>query len=206
MQLDVVNSENQKVGAIDVSDDVFGGRVNKDVMWESVVRANASERRGTHATKNRALVSGSGKKPWRQKGTGRARVGSVRNPLWRHGGTVFGPQPRSYAFNLPKKVEIGALRAALAAKAQAGELVVVEALTAGEIKTKAASELLKRLGVTGKAVLVDVAVDDNLSRSVRNLPGVSLVASAQLTARSVIDAGRVVATKGAIEKLQETLS
>ena len=206
MQLDVVNSENQKVGAIDVSDDVFGGRVNTDVMWESVVRANASERRGTHATKNRALVSGSGKKPWRQKGTGRARVGSVRNPLWRHGGTVFGPQPRSYAFNLPKKVEIGALRAALAAKAQAGELVVVEALTAGEIKTKAAAELLKRLGVTGKAVLVDVALDDNLSRSVRNIPGVSLVASARLTARSVIDAGRVVATKGALEKLQEVLA
>jgi large subunit ribosomal protein L4 len=206
MQLDVVNIQNAKVGAIDVSDDVFGGRVNTDVMWESVVRANASERRGTHATKNRALVSGSGKKPWRQKGTGRARVGSVRNPLWRHGGTVFGPQPRSYAFNLPKKVEIGALRAALAAKAQAGELVVVEALTAGEIKTKAAAEWLKRLGVTGKAVLVDVALDDNLSRSVRNLPGVSLVASGRLTARSVIDAGRVVATKGAIEKLQETLS
>jgi large subunit ribosomal protein L4 len=206
MQLDVVNSENQKVGAIDVSDDVFGGRVNKDVMWESVVRANAAERRGTHMTKNRALVSGSGKKPWRQKGTGRARVGEIRNPLWRHGGTVFGPQPRSYAYSLPKKVEIGALRAALAAKMQAGEVVVVEALTAGEIKTKAAAELLKRLGVTGKAVLVDVAVDDNLSRSVRNIPGVSLVASGRLTARSVIDAGRVVATKGAIEKLQETLS
>jgi large subunit ribosomal protein L4 len=206
MQLDVVNNENQKVGAIDVSDDVFGGRVNKDVMWESVVRANAAERRGTHMTKNRALVSGSGKKPWRQKGTGRARIGSIRNPLWRHGGTVFGPQPRSYAFNLPKKVELGALRAALAAKMQAGEVVVVEALTAGEIKTKAAAELLKRLGVTGKAILVDVAVDDNLSRSVRNLPGVSFVASGRLTARSVIDAARVVATKGAIEKLQETLS
>jgi len=206
MQLDVVNHENQKVGAIDVSDDVFGGRVNKDVMWESVVRANAAERRGTHMTKNRALVSGSGKKPWRQKGTGRARVGEIRNPLWRHGGTVFGPQPRSYAYSLPKKVEIGALRAALAAKMQAGEVVVVEALTAGEIKTKAAAELLKRLGVTGKAVLVDVAVDDNLSRSLRNIPGVSLVASGRLTARSVIDAGRVVATKGAIEKLQETLS
>ena len=206
MQLDVVNNENQKVGAIDVSDDVFGGRVNKDVMWESVVRANAAERRGTHMTKNRALVSGSGKKPWRQKGTGRARIGSIRNPLWRHGGTVFGPQPRSYAFNLPKKVEIGALRAALAAKMQAGEVVVVEALTAGEIKTKAAAELLKRLGVTGKAVLVDVAVDDNLSRSVRNIPGVSLVASGRLTARSVIDAGRVVATKSALEKLQEALA
>jgi large subunit ribosomal protein L4 len=206
MQLDVVNHENQKVGAIDVSDDVFGGRVNKDVMWESVVRANAAERRGTHMTKNRALVSGSGKKPWRQKGTGRARVGEIRNPLWRHGGTVFGPQPRSYAYSLPKKVEIGALRAALAAKMQAGEVVVVEALTAGEIKTKAAAELLKRLGVTGKAVLVDVAVDDNLSRSVRNIPGVSIVASGRLTARSVIDAGRVVATKSALEKLQEALA
>jgi len=206
MQLDVVNDQNEKVGAVDVSDDVFGGRVNTGVMWESVVRANAAERRGTHMTKNRALVSGSGKKPWRQKGTGRARIGSIRNPLWRHGGTVFGPQPRSYAYSMPKKVEIGALRAALAAKMQAGEVVVVEALTAGEIKTKAAVELLKRLGVTGKAVLVDVAVDDNLSRSVRNIPGVSLVASGRLTARSVIDAGRVVATKSAIEKLQETLS
>jgi large subunit ribosomal protein L4 len=206
MQLDVVNSENQKVGAIDVSDDVFGGRVNKDVMWESVVRANAAERRGTHMTKNRALVSGSGKKPWRQKGTGRARVGEIRNPLWRHGGTVFGPQPRSYAYSLPKKVEIGALRAALAAKMQAGEVVVVEELTAGEIKTKAAAELLKRLGVAGKAVLVDVAIDDNLSRSVRNIPGVSIVASGRLTARSVIDADRVVATKSALEKLQEALA
>jgi large subunit ribosomal protein L4 len=206
MQLDVVNSENEKVGAIEVKDDVFGGRVNTDVMWESVVRANAAERRGTHMTKNRALVSGSGKKPWRQKGTGRARIGSIRNPLWRHGGIVFGPQPRSYAYSLPKKVERGALRAALAAKLQAGAVVVVDELSAAEIKTKAAAELLNRLGVTGKAVLVDVAVDQNLSRSVRNLPGISIVASGRLTARSVIDAGHVVATKGALEKLQEALS
>ena len=206
MQLDVVNSQNEKVGAVDVRDEVFGGRVNADLMWESVVRLNAAERRGTHMTKNRALVSGSGKKPWRQKGTGRARVGSIRNPLWRHGGTVFGPQPRSYEYALPKKVERGALRAALAAKVQAGALVVVDELTAAEIKTKAAAELLGRLGVTGKAVLVDVAVDENLSRSVRNLPGVSLVASGRLTARSVIDAVRVVATKSALEKLQEALA
>src|SRR5262245_11335763 len=205
MQLDVVNDQNEKVGAINVSDDVFGGRVNADLMWESVVSANAAERRGTHKTKNRALVSGSGKKPWRQKGTGRARIGSIRNPLWRHGGTVFGPQPRSYAYSLPKKVERGALRAALSAKLQAGELVVVDELSAEETKTKAAAELLKRLGVTGKAVLVDVAVNENLSRSVRNIPGVSLVASGRLTARSVIDAWRVVATKGAMEKLQEAL-
>ena len=206
MQLDVVNGENKKVGAIDVRDEVFGGRVNTDLMWESVVHANAAERRGTHKTKNRAHVSGSGKKPWRQKGTGRARVGSIRNPLWRHGGTVFGPQPRSYDFKLSKKVERGALRAALAQKMKDGALVVVDALAATEIKTKAAVELLKRLGVSGKAVLVDVAVDEKLSRSVRNIPGVSLVQSARLTARDVIDAGRVVATQGALEKLQEALA
>ena len=205
MQLDVVDGENKKVGAVEVRDDVFGGRVNTDLMWESVVHANAAERRGTHKTKNRALVSGSGKKPWRQKGTGRARIGSIRNPLWRHGGTVFGPQPRSYDFRLPKKAEIGALRAALAAKMQGGAVVVVEELSVAEIKTKSAVDMLKRLGVEGKAVLVDLKVDDKLSRSVRNIPGVTLVSSARLTARSVIDAGRVVATRGAIEKLQEAL-
>jgi large subunit ribosomal protein L4 len=170
------------------------------------VHANAAERRGTHKTKNRANVSGSGKKPWRQKGTGRARVGEIRNPLWRKGGTVFGPQPRSYDFRLPKKVERGALRAALAEKLKDGELVVVDALAAGEVKTKAAAELLKRLGVTGKAVLIDVNVDDKLSRSVRNLPGVSLVASGRVTAREVLGAARVVATRGALEKLQEALA
>jgi large subunit ribosomal protein L4 len=206
MQIDIVNSENKKVGSVDVRDDVFGGRVNTDLMWESVVHANAAQRRGTHKTKNRANVSGSGKKPWKQKGTGRARVGSIRNPLWRHGGTVFGPMPRSYDFKLSKKVERGALRAALAEKLQAGAIVVVEALTIGEIKTKAAVEMLKRLGIEGKAVLVDVAVDDNLWKSVRNMPGVSLVPSARLTARLVIDAGRVVATRGALEKLQEALA
>ena len=205
MQLDVVNSENQKVGAVEIRDQVFTGAVNASLIWESVVHANAAERRGTHMTKNRALVSGSGKKPWRQKGTGRARVGEIRNPLWRHGGTVFGPQPRSYDYKLPKKVERGALRSALAQKISAGALVVVDQLTAAEIKTKSAMELLRRLGVDGKAVLVDVAVDDKLSRSVRNIPGVSLVASSRLTARDVADAGHVVTTKGAIEKLEEAL-
>src|ERR671931_1716756 len=138
MTVDVVNSENKKVGSADLSDEVFGGRVKTDLIHESVVRANAAERRGTHATKNRAAVSGSGKKPWRQKGTGRARVGEIRNPLWRKGGTVFGPQPRSYAYTLPKKVERGALRSALAQKIKDGQLVVVDQLAAEEIKTKAA--------------------------------------------------------------------
>src|SRR5207248_7994722 len=139
MTLDVVNNENQKIGSVDVRDDLFGGRVNGDLMWESVVHANAAKRRGTHMTKNRALVSGSGKKPWRQKGTGRARVGEIRNPLWRKGGTVFGPQPRSYEYQLPKKVEKGALRAALTQKLRDGDVTVVDALSVAEIKTKAAA-------------------------------------------------------------------
>jgi large subunit ribosomal protein L4 len=206
MELDVVDNQNARVGSIELSDEVFGGRVNTELIWESVVRANAAQRRGTHATKNRALVSGSGKKPWRQKGTGRARVGSIRNPLWRHGGTVFGPQPRSYEYTLPKKVELGALRAALAQKVKDGALVVVEQLSAEAIKTKAAAELLTRLGVTGKAVLVDVALDENLARSVRNLPGIAIVQSRRLTARDVMDAGRVIVTPGALAKLQEALA
>ena len=206
MQLDVVNNNNEKVGAFDVRDDVFGGRVNTELIWESVVRANAAARRGTHATKNRALVSGGGKKPWRQKGTGRAQVGSSRTPLWRHGGTVFGPQPRSYEYQLPKKVERGALRAALAQKLKDHQLVVVDALVADEIKTKAAAAMLKRLGVDGKAVMIDVAPDEKLARSVRNIPGVSLLSSGRVTARDVMHANRVVATRSALEKLQEALA
>jgi large subunit ribosomal protein L4 len=205
MQLDVVNHNNEKIGEVDVRDDVFGGRVNAGLIWESVVRANAAKRRGTHATKNRALVSGSGKKPWRQKGTGRARVGEIRNPLWRKGGTVFGPQPRSYEYKLPKKVEIGALRSAFAQKMHDGQLVLVDALSVAEMKTKAAVELLKRLGVEGKVLLVDVAPDEKLSRSVRNLPGISILASNRVTARDVMHAERVVATRGAFERLQEAL-
>jgi len=206
MQLDVVNAQNEKIGDLDLNDEVFGARVNTELIWESVVRANAATRRGTHATKNRAIVSGGGKKPWKQKGTGRAQVGSSRSPLWRHGGTVFGPQPRSYEYQLPKKVELGALRAALAQKMKDGALVVVDALTAGEIKTRAAVEMLTRLGVTGKAVLVDLALDEKLGRSVRNVPGVSFVESRRLTARDVMNASRVVATRGALEKLQEALA
>jgi len=206
MQLDVVNKDNKKTGSVELRDEVFGGRVNTDLMWESVVHANAAERRGTHKTKNRANVSGSGKKPWRQKGTGRARVGSIRNPLWRHGGTVFGPQPRGYDFKIPKKVERGALRAALAEKLKTGDVVVVDALMASGVKTKAAVALLKGWNVTGTAVLIDVAIDEKLSRSVRNIPGVTFVASARVTARDVIAATHVVATRGALEKLQEALA
>ena len=205
MTLDVVNSDNQKVGSVDLGDAVFSGPVKLDLVWESVVRQNASERRGTHMTKNRALVSGGGKKPYKQKGTGRAQVGSSRTPLWRHGGTVFGPQPRSYDYKLPKKVERGALKSALLAKLNEGAVVVVDELKASERKTKPAAELLKRLGAGGKTLVVDVALDDNFRFSARNISGVKLVASGRLTARDVMDTARVIVTRAAIERLQEVL-
>ncbi len=205
MTVDVVNDQNEKVGSVDLQDEVFGGRIKTDLIHESVVCANAAERRGTHATKTRGLVSGSGKKPWRQKGTGRARVGELRTPLWRKGGTVFGPQPRSYEYQLPKKVEKGALRAALAQRLRDGAVIVVDALSVGGIKTKAAADLLKRIGVDGKALLVDVKPDEKLSLSVRNLTGVRLVASGRVSARDVMNTGRVVLTRAAIERLQEVL-
>ncbi len=205
MQLDIVNGDNQKIGSLELNDEIFGGKVKADLIWQSVVHQNASERRGTHATKNRAAVSGSGKKPWRQKGTGRARVGEIRNPLWRKGGTVFGPQPRSYAFDMPKKVRLGALRAALARKAQDGALVVVDKLEASEPKTKATAELLKRLGATGKTLVIDVTPQETFVLSARNIAGVKLVPSARVTARDVMDTARVIATREALEKLQESL-
>jgi len=206
MTVDVVNQQNEKVGSVDLSDELFGGRIKTDLIHESVVRANAAERRGTHATKTRAMVSGSGKKPWRQKGTGRARVGEIRNPLWRHGGTTFGPQPRSYDYQLPKKVEKGALRAALAQKLRDGQVIVVDALSVSEIKTKPAAEMLRRLGVEGKALIVDTKPEDKLTLSVRNIDGVRVLASNRVSARDVMNTRRVVLTRAALEKLQEVLS
>jgi len=205
MTVDVVNQQNEKVGSLDLRDEVFGGRVKTDLIHESVVHANAADRRGTHATKTRAMVSGTGKKPWRQKGTGRAQVGEARNPLWRKGGIVFGPQPRSYDYHLPRKVEKGALRAALSQKLRDGAVTVVDALTVGEVKTKAAAEMLRRLGADRKALLVDVTPEDKLALSIRNIEGVRLLPSNRISARDVMNTRKVVLTRAALEKLQEAL-
>ena len=210
MKIDVVNSNRETVGSLELKDEVFGGRVKTDLIWEAVVHENAREHRGTHATKNRANVSGSGKKPWRQKGTGRARVGEIRNPLWRKGGTVFGPQPRSYDFQLPRKVKAGALRAALAAKLADGTLTVVDSLDAGRddakaAKTKQTAAMFKKLGASGKTLVIDVAHNDALTLSARNIAGVTLVASGRVTARDVIDTDRVIVTRDALQKLEASL-
>ena len=209
MQLDIVNSQNEKVGSLDLNDEVFGGKVKVDLIWTSVVHQNASERRGTHATKNRARVSGSGRKPWRQKGTGRARVGDIRNPLWRKGGTVFGPEPRDYSFHLPKKVSRGALRHALIQKMREGAVVVVDRLEVEDAKTRQAAELLARLGAAprknGTVLVIDAPMNDAFARAARNLAGVRLAAAREVTARDVMDTTRVVATKAAMERLQAAL-
>jgi large subunit ribosomal protein L4 len=205
MKINIVNGNNETVGSMELNEQVFGGRVKTDVIWEAVVQENASDRRGTHATKNRALVSGSGKKPWRQKGTGRARVGEIRNPLWRKGGTVFGPQPRSYAYDLPKKVRRGALRAALAQKIGEGTMVLVDRLVSTDGRTRETAALFKRLGATGKTLVIDVRPDERFMKSTRNIAGVKLVPSAKVTARDVMDSSKVIATREALETLQDAL-
>jgi large subunit ribosomal protein L4 len=205
MKLNIQNSKNETVGALELNDDVFGGRVKTDLIWASVVQENASERRGTHATKNRALVSGGGKKPYKQKGTGRPQVGSSRTPLWRKGGTVFGPQPRSYEFDMPKKVRMGALRAALAQKLNDGAVIVVDRLESGSGKTKETAEMLRGLGAVGKTLVIDVKPDETFALSARNIAGVALVPSSRVTPRDIIDTAHVIATREALEKLQESL-
>ena len=205
MTLDVVDLQNEKIGSVEVSDDVFGGRVNRGIIWESVVHELASERRGTHATKTRGEVSGTGKKPWRQKGTGRARVGSSRNPLWRAGGTVFGPKPRDYGYRLPRKVVRGALRSALTQKFKDDEVLVVDQLAIDEPKTRFAVELLERLNVAVKALLVDVQPDAKLLLAMRNVGDVQFVATSRLGARDIVNARRVVLTRAAVERLARVL-
>src|SRR6201982_1284973 len=172
--IDIHNLSGEKVGSFDLADEVFGA-VNEDLLWEAVKHYRATQRQGTHATKNKKLVSGAGKKLWKQKGTGRARVGSIRSPLWRHGGTVHGPQPRSYDYQFPRKKLLGALRSALAAKLADGKMIVVEVYERSEVKTKAVREALDALNVAKTALLVDGAGENggfaskHLALSARNL-------------------------------------
>jgi len=206
MTLDVFNDQNKKTGSVELSDAVFGGRVNTALIWEAVVHQNAVDRRGTHATKTRGLVRGTGSKPWRQKGTGRARAGEVRSPLWRSGGTVFGPQPRSYAFHLSRKSVRRALRAAFTQKLGEGIVTVIEELSVDEPTTKVGADLLTRLGIAGRVVLVDIAPGENCRRALRNLPLVKLVNVNQLTTRDIIGSRQLVITKAALEHFAQVLT
>jgi large subunit ribosomal protein L4 len=205
MKLKLVNG-GAKGSEIELSDATFGREYNEPLVHQVLTANAAAGRAGTKAQLTKSEVRGGGKKPWRQKGTGRARVGETRNPLWRKGGTVFGPQPRSYDYQLPKKVEKAALRAAISQRLQDGDLVVVDALTVSEARTKAAAALLKGLGVSGKTLLLDVKPEAGFTLAARNLAGVRLVPTNRVTARDVMDSRKVVATRAALEKLQEVLA
>jgi large subunit ribosomal protein L4 len=204
--VDVKNLNNEVVGKLDLADAVFAGPINEGLMHLAVKQYLASLRSGTHSTKTRAEVSGSGKKPWRQKGTGRARVGEIRNPLWRKGGTVFGPKPRDYTAPLPKKMFRAALKSALAKKFKDNQLNVVEAFSLENHKTKAFSQALVKLGFDRKVLLVDHQENPNLWLAARNLNDVQLLANLQVTPYHVLNAKHVVFTKAAIQALQEVLT
>lgn len=204
--IQVVNLEGSKVGELEL-DDLFSADVNEALLWEAVKHYRASLRQGTHATKNRKLVSGAGKKLWKQKGTGRARVGSIRTPLWRGGGTVHGPQPRSYEYQFPKKKLFGALRSAIAAKINDGKLTVVENFNVAEAKTKHYRTALNKLEATKTALLVEStqALEENLYLGSRNLAGVELVLSSEVHPYDLLRYERAIFSKAAFEALQETL-
>jgi large subunit ribosomal protein L4 len=204
---DVKNLEGQTVGQVDLSDEVFAATVNPHLLHESVRWYLASQRAGTHKTKGRGEVSGSGRKLWRQKGTGRARVGSIRSSLWRKGGTVHGPQPRSYAYALPKKMLLGALRSALSSKFADQKLTVVDGWTLGSHKTKDLRQTLARLdGNTRTILVVDTASGNrNLELASRNLEGVKVVAPSALQPYDLLRHDRLLLSKDAALRLNRSL-
>jgi len=203
--VDVIDLSNKKVGTLDLADAVFAAPVNEALLYEAVRHHLAGTRRGTAKTKTRHEVAGSGKKLWKQKGTGRARMGSIRSPLWRHGGTTHGPQPRDYSYKLPRKMQLGALRSALSAKLRDGELRVVSEFTLGEAKTKLMRKTLDALEIARTVLLVDNTENRNLELSSRNLQGVKLVASRDVNVYDLLGHQQVLLTEAAAKKLSEGL-
>ncbi len=204
--VDILDLNNATVGSIELSDAVFGAEVNEALLYEAVRQYTAARRSGTAATKTRHEVSGSGKKLWKQKGTGRARMGSIRSPLWRHGGTVHGPQPRSYEYHLPRKMQLGALRSALSAKLRDGELRVIKAFELADHKTKNMLNVLGKLEAKKTVLLVEAGENANLTRASRNLPGVKLVPTKDVNVYDLLKHQEVLLTETAAKKLSEALA
>lgn len=203
--LDVVNLENEVVDQLDLHDTVFATKVNKSLLYLAVKHYRDSLRQGTHSTKTRAEVRGGGRKPWRQKGTGRARVGSSRNPLWRKGGVAHGPKPRSYAFHLPRKMLQGAMRSALSDRLASNCIRVVADFTLPNHKTRELDQVLRKLETRRKLLIVDNGDNENLARASGNLPEVKVVSSRGVTVYDLLNSRSVVFSRKAIEKLQEGL-
>ena len=202
----VYNSANQQVGDIELNDSVFGVEMNAGLVHQAVVMQLASRRLGTHATKTRGLVRGGGRKPWRQKGTGRARSGSTRSPLWVGGGTVFGPQPRSYAFRMPKKQRRLAIKCALSDKVASGDFIVLDDLQFDAPKTKSVVKMLGEFGVDAKSLIITLDENENVELSSRNIPGVKTINTMGLNVYDILNHTKLFITKAAIEKIEEVLA
>jgi large subunit ribosomal protein L4 len=203
--VDVIDLNNKVVGTVELADEVFAAPINEALLYEAVRHHLAGARRGTAATKTRHEVAGSGKKLWKQKGTGRARMGSIRSPLWRHGGTVHGPQPRDYSYQLPRKMQLGALKSALSAKLRDGELRVVQEFAISEPKSKLMRKTLDGLNAARTVLVVDNGENRNLTLSSRNLEGVKLVASREVNVYDLLGHAQVLMSQAAAQKLSEAL-
>ncbi|MBA9028871.1 MULTISPECIES: 50S ribosomal protein L4 [Bacillaceae] len=195
-----------KVGDIELNESIFGIEPNNSVLFDAIIMQRASLRQGTHKVKNRSEVAGGGRKPWRQKGTGRARQGSIRSPQWRGGGTVFGPTPRSYSYKLPKKVRRLAIKSALSAKVLEDNVLVLENLVFEAPKTKEFAAVLKGLSIETKTLIVTDGLDEKVALSARNIPGVTVVEANGLNVLDVVSHNKLILTKSAVQKVEEVLA
>ncbi len=204
--VDVVDSKKKKIGSVELPSEVFGCKPHGPLVHEAVVMQRACDRQGTASTLRRGEVSGSGKKPWKQKHTGRARAGSLRSPVWRHGGTVFGPKPRSYAFGMPRKKYRAALQSALSAKVSEGNVVVVSELVIGQAKTKLLASVLSQLGISGSALLVISDPSSNVVQAGKNIPNVTVLRPEELNVYDVLRCNSLVIPHADLERVKEVWS
>lgn len=200
------NQSGEQIGEVELNDSVFGIEPNKHVLFEAIIMQRASMRQGTHKTKGRSEVSGGGRKPWRQKGTGRARQGSIRAPQWVGGGTVFGPVPRSYSYKLPKKMRRLAIKSALSSKVLEDNVLVLDDLVFESPKTKEFKKVLDNLSVDKKALVVTADKDENVILSARNIPGVTVVTADGINVLDVVGHDKLIMTKQAVERVEEVLA
>ncbi|KIL53621.1 50S ribosomal protein L4 [Jeotgalibacillus alimentarius] len=205
-KVSVFKQDGSQAGDIELNESIFGIEPNNAVMFETVLMQRAAQRQGTHKVKNRSAVAGGGRKPWRQKGTGRARQGSIRSPQWRGGGVVFGPTPRSYSYKLPKKVRRLAIKSALSSKVAEENILVLEALSFESPKTKEFATVLSSLSLDKKVLVVTEGLDENVALSGRNIPGVTVISATGVNVLDVLGHDKVVMTKGAVQKVEEVLA
>ena len=202
-QTDIINNENKSIGKADLPEDIFGVEVRKGLLHEVVRNHLANKRQGTASTKTKGLVRGGGRKPYKQKGTGRARAGSIRSPLWRGGGIVFGPQPRDYSYKLPKKVKWTALSSALTAKFADGEIIIIDSISINEPKTRAVKGLLDSLGLKKNVLIIVPEKNEALELGVRNIPAVHVARVKELNVYSILSHEKLLISKDAIERMKE---